>query len=236
MILIINLIDNKGQPIGKRGPVDPTSNVFYRFASTLFLESKKIFTDEYFHIGGDEVPYNCWRSNPKITSYMNMHNITGKYERLEALHHKKLMSVMKGSIKPIVWQEVFDRVGELHDSAVVQLWTGNWREEMATITREGYPAILSTCWYLDHIAGGGDWVKFYECDPFDFEETVEGQKELVMGGEACMWGEFVDRLVFHPFTLDVRLSPPPPATPNALKIYTVCPTLHPLPRVIEYRE
>lgn len=59
------------------------------------------------------------------------------------------------------------------------------------ITHDGLPALLSTCWYLDHLSTGGDWVKFYKCDPQDFPGT-EHQKNLVYGGEACMWGEVVD--------------------------------------------
>lgn len=51
--------------------------------------------------------------------------------------------------------------------------------------------MYSACWYLDHIAGGGDWQKYYKCEPFSFGGTVE-QESLVIGGEACMWTEAVD--------------------------------------------
>jgi len=56
----------------------------------------------------------------------------------------------------------------------------------------GHPVLLSSCWYLDHIAGGGDWQKYYNCDPFDFANAANAA-HLMLGGEACMWAEFVDK-------------------------------------------
>ncbi|KAG8221824.1 hypothetical protein J437_LFUL003458 [Ladona fulva] len=60
------------------------------------------------------------------------------------------------------------------------------------ITKKGYSALLSSCWYLDGLETGGDWERFYNCDPDNFPGTPE-QKKLVIGGEACMWSEVVDR-------------------------------------------
>lgn len=59
------------------------------------------------------------------------------------------------------------------------------------ITKSGFSAILSSCWYLDHLANGGDWRKFYGCEPSDFPGNSE-QQSLILGGAACMWSEAVD--------------------------------------------
>lgn len=72
------------------------------------------------------------------------------------------------------------------------MWTGNWSEKLSRATQAGFPVLLSACWYLDHVAGGADWIKFYDCDPLDFHGS-ENVMDLMLGGEACMWSEFVDR-------------------------------------------
>lgn len=53
----------------------------------------------------------------------------------------------------------------------------------------GHPVLLSSCWYLNHISYGANWINFYKCDPSDI---ITDRKDLILGGEACMWSEFVD--------------------------------------------
>lgn len=67
----------------------------------------------------------------------------------------------------------------------------NSEKLLRQITEKGLSAILSSCWYLDHLATGGDWKKFYGCEPNSFPGSVE-QKKLLLGGAACMWAESVD--------------------------------------------
>ncbi len=54
-------------------------------------------------------------------------------------------------------------------------------------------AILSAPWYLDHVHSGSDWLRLYNEDPMDFPASNnETAKQLILGGEACLWAEYVN--------------------------------------------
>ena len=57
---------------------------------------------------------------------------------------------------------------------------------------------------------GSDWVKFYKVDPLDFGGNST-QIEYVLGGEVCLWGEFVNSINAIP-----RLWPRASATSEVL--------------------
>jgi hexosaminidase len=65
----------------------------------------------------------------------------------------------------------------------------------------GYRSLLSAGWYLDmqrptqdssHYFIMDTWKDFFRNEPFSDPELTEADKEKVLGGEACMWGEQVD--------------------------------------------
>ncbi|KAH9393890.1 hypothetical protein TYRP_021422 [Tyrophagus putrescentiae] len=188
-----------GKPNGVWGPINPTHDSVYPFLQKLFAEIAQRFPDQYLHLGGDEVNFDCWASNPEIKQFMTAHRMGTDYGHLETYYIQKLMDIVAGLNKSyIVWQEVFDNNGTLKEDTVVHVWLpwganagDSWKAEMEKVVGRGFHAILSSPWYVDIISYGHDWTRYYEVEPMAFNATEEAKK-LVLGGEACLWGEYIN--------------------------------------------
>lgn len=188
--------DGKENPIPDEfGPIDPTRSENYDLIKTLFHELSGVFHDSYLHLGGDEVPFGCWKSNPAITKYMKDHNIT-TYPELESLWITGVIEIADSlNFNYVVWEEVFTNGVKVNNQTVIEVWknygSNRWNETIANVTKAGFNAILSAPWYLNYIEYGVDWTDRYMVEPLNFTGTAD-QKNRVIGGSAAMWGEYVD--------------------------------------------
>jgi hexosaminidase len=56
-------------------PLDVTKQHTYDVLNGFLNEMVTLFTDQYIHLGGDEVVYGCWLDNQGVLDYMKQHGI-----------------------------------------------------------------------------------------------------------------------------------------------------------------
>ncbi|XP_040018076.2 beta-hexosaminidase subunit alpha isoform X2 [Gasterosteus aculeatus] len=178
---------------GTFGPVNPVLPSTYQFMARLFKEVSSVFPDSHIHLGGDEVNFSCWSSNPDIRAFMKKMGFGVDFTKIEAFYMENIVNITSALNKTaIVWQDVFD-YHELRSSlSVVEVWKGGcYLCEVRRVAKAGLRVILASPWYLDQPGPTHNWARFYTVWPLAFKGTEE-QKKLVIGGEVCMWGEYVD--------------------------------------------
>ena len=188
------IVHDKGDPTGA---IDPTRDSTYSFLAGLFGEMAKLFPDEYFHIGGDEVAAAEWTSQPKIRAFMKSHKLANA-KALQAYFNKRLEKTLAHDGKKMVgWDEIL--APDLPKTILIQSWRGT--KSLAQAAREGYPGILSAGYYLDLMQSSG---QHYSVDPLqgDAAELTPEEQARILGGEAAMWEELVTAE-----TLDAKLWP-----------------------------
>jgi hexosaminidase len=167
--------------------MDPTNEKVYKFLDEFIGEMSKLFPDHFFHVGGDEVNGKQWDANPKIQEFIRAHGLKGN-AGLQLYFNKKLQAIVSKHGKSMVgWDEVLDPT--LPKDIVIQSWRG--QEGLAAAAKQGYRGILSNGYYLDL---GWSAARHYAADPLggDAGNLSAEEKALVLGGESCMWSEYVN--------------------------------------------
>ena len=182
-----------GKPDGTYGPINAISNATWPFLRALFAEVVQDFRDPYIHLGGDEVNFRCWESNPDIQQWMRERGYT-RYAKFEEFYMAELIGLVEQLNKRyVVWQDVFDNGIKLKADTIIQVWNGglNWTAEVRSVTGAGHQTILSSCWYLDLVSPSDDFYGYFRCDPHSFGGS-SAQQKLVLGGEAAIWSRYMD--------------------------------------------
>ncbi len=167
--------------------MDPTSEKTYKFLNELIGEMTKLFPDQFFHIGGDEVNGKEWDTNPKIQAFKKAHNLKTN-EELQGYFSQHVQELVEKHGKtPVGWDEIL--VPGVPKTIVIQSWRG--ADSLAAAAKGGYRGILSNGYYLDL---GWSTARHYAVDPLGgaAANLTPDQQKLILGGESCMWSEYVN--------------------------------------------
>ena len=177
--------------------MNPTNEKVYKFLDELIGEMAKVFPDHFFHVGGDEVNGKEWDANTNIQQFMKAHGLKNN-EALQSYFNKRLQPIVARHGKSMIgWDEVLDPT--LPKDITIQSWRG--QASLAQAAKLGYRGLLSNGYYLDL---GWSATRHYAVDPMSgaAADLSPEQKQLVLGGESCMWSEYV-----NPENVDSRIWP-----------------------------
>ena len=171
---------------GNQSVTDPTREEIYKFMDKFVEEMGKLFPDQFFHIGGDEVDGKYWDSNAKIQAFKEAHGMKTNQD-LQAYYNQRLEKIVAKHHKTMVgWDEILHP--DLPKDIVVQSWRG--QESLARLVQQGYRGLLSYGYYLDLM-----WptTRHYAVEPMSgaAASLTPEQKKSILGGESAQWAEWV---------------------------------------------
>ncbi|XP_010251932.1 PREDICTED: beta-hexosaminidase 3-like [Nelumbo nucifera] len=170
-------------------PLDVSNEFTFQVINGILSDFKRVFKFRFVHLGGDEVKTDCWVTTPRVGRWLSKKgmNKSDAYKYF-VLQVQKI--ALSHGYEVINWEETFNNFGkQLSPKTVVQNWLDNSVPEK--VVAAGLRCIISNQdkWYLDHM--DQSWRDFYTNEPLS-NITDPTQKKLVIGGEVCMWGEYVD--------------------------------------------
>jgi len=177
--------------------IDPSKEFTYEFLDNFFAEITPLFPDPYWHIGGDEVRADQWNASPSVQAWAKQHNLKDAHA-IQAYFNQRVQKLLQKYHKTLIgWDEVLHP--DLPQDIVIQSWRG--AKSLADAASKGYRGILSSGYYLDHLDPAS---RHYAVDPLagDAAKLTPEQQARILGGEACMWSEYVTQE-----TVDSRIWP-----------------------------
>lgn len=158
--------------------MNPASSHVEKFVRNFVEEMAALFTDGFWHFGGDEVTGKSWDIDPTITAYKKEHGLADNKE-LQAHFTGFILEVLEANDKRgIGWEEVVH--GKPPSTTFIQPWIKPSSDAIFT----GYPVIASTGYYLDHFL----WAEEYAGVP---PKSMTCSNTIV-GAEACIWSEVMN--------------------------------------------
>lgn len=175
-------------------PLDVSKNETFEFLEKFFgeftggVKRSGLFTDDFFHLGGDEVDTGCWTEVERVANWIKQQGWTNS----DAYHYfvnRAANIVMDQGRNPVNWDDVWETFGtKLDKRIVIQVW---WNyDNVGKAANSGYKVIVSNnnVWYLDHEAT--TWESVYTNDLY--KNVKKENYDNIIGGEVAMWSERID--------------------------------------------
>ena len=166
-------------------------------------EVMKMFPSVYFHIGGDECPKTRWKACPKCQARIKALKLKDEEALQGWVTTRMVRHIASRGKRAIGWDEILAG-GELPAGTIIQCWRD--KKYAAEAAKRGHEVIVSPTEYTyftlaEGLPGdpykyrgwtGGEFLPAAKMRLFDPLAGVPTKyHDKVIGGECCLWSEFV---------------------------------------------
>lgn len=174
----------------------------FQFLEDVFDEVLELFPSPYYHIGGDECPKTAWRKSDychHLADSLGLESV----DDLQYYFVKHFDAYLRERGKTVIgWDEILD--GSAVPSTVVMSYRGH-NPAMRAMERDMKVILCPNrfCYYDYHQNEIADSFKnhhlfitlrkAYNYNPAGFigDSLMQAKGHLILGYEACLWGEFI---------------------------------------------
>ncbi|KAI1623600.1 beta-N-acetylhexosaminidase [Exophiala viscosa] len=190
------------------GQLDILNNKTYEVVSNVFGELAGLFTDNFYHVGADELQEGCYNFSTAVQEFFAS-NSSRTYNDLVQVWVDRAIPVFRAAANKtlMMWEDIINATPHawtLPQNIVLQTWN-NGLENIQNLTAMGYDIVVSSAdfFYLD--CGFGGWVTN---DPRYNEMTnpnvsVPNFNFLGSGGSWCAPFKTWQRIYDYDFTLNL---------------------------------
>jgi hexosaminidase len=169
------------------------------FLRDILTEIMALFPGKYIHIGGDEADKSEWKKCPKCQKRIIAESLRDEGELQSYFIRRIEKFLIEHDRRLIGWDEILE--GGLAPEATVMSWRG--MDGGIAAARQAHDVVMtpgSYCYLNDYQgkpateppAGGGVLTlhRVYSFEPIPPELSADEAKHI-LGGQGCLWGEYV---------------------------------------------
>lgn len=165
----------------------------YEFVYDVIDEMTKLFTDGYFHMGGDEAVKTRWRICPHCQKAIKENKLSNEEDLQQFFMSKINRYLKKKNIISMMWNwDAVEHAKHL-DKDIVWQFCGTSNEEVTVKEINSGRRIVNASafpYYLDFPYGWNSLKQTYDYNPI-ISGVSKDNMDTIMGVEAPLWTEYV---------------------------------------------
>jgi hexosaminidase len=173
------------------GQLEILNSKTYEVVQNVYNELSGVFTDNFFHVGADELQTGCYNESALTTAWFAA-NASRTYDDLLQywVDHAVPIFQKPENRRLIMWEDIYlstPHANSVPSDIVLQTWNGGLTN-IQTLTAAGYDIIVSSSDFLYLDCGFGGWVtNDPRYDVMYNADAVDGLANFNYGGNGGSW-------------------------------------------------